>query len=225
MLWLRQSTSVTIVLGPFLSTTDGFTPQTGLSVTPSTVRLSKNGGGFAAKADATNGTHMENGNYSVTLNATDTGTLGRLRIHANIATALPLWDDGVILPANMWDAMFASGVLQNVNVSSHDAGAITAAAFAANAITSTVLATDSISSAQIATGGAQEIAAAVKALVIETAGSYTLGQALSIMLAVLAGRTSSSGATIATPDGSATRVAATIDSGNNRTSMSLTPST
>ena len=45
-----------------------------------------------------------------------------------------------------------------------------------------------------------------------------------IILSVLAGVTSTSGATVSTPNGSATRVVATIDGSNNRTSMALTPS-
>lgn len=65
---------------------------------------------------------------------------------------------------------------------------------------------------------------ALFAHVIESEGSYTAQQALSIMLAVLGGVTASSGATLKTPNGNATRVSATIDSSNNRTAMSLSPS-
>jgi VCBS repeat-containing protein len=212
-IWLRQSTAQTVVMGPFLSTSDGFTPQTSLSIVQADVRVSKLGATFAQKNDTTTSPHMENGEYAVTLSATDSGTLGPLRLDVFKSGALPVWRDCMVVVPAVWDAFYAAGQL-SVNV----------AAMAANVITGTVLATDSISSAQIATGAATEIAAAVKALVIETQGSYTLGQALSIMLAVLAGRTSSSGATMSTPDGSVTRVAATIDGSNNRMTMSLTPS-
>lgn len=92
---------------------------------------------------------------------------------------------------------------------------ITAAAHAANAITSTAI--DATTTAAIT--------AAVKAMVIETAGSYTLGQALSIILSLAAGVTSNSGNTLKTPDGTATRIAATVDASNDRTAMTLTPST
>src|SRR5262249_14575214 len=84
---------------------------------------------------------------------------------------------------------------------------------------------DLITAAVLATDAGTEIANAVKAAVIETQGSYTIQQALSIMLAVLAGVTNTSGAVIRTPNDGATRVTATIDSGNNRTSMALSPST
>src|SRR5215471_16380933 len=217
-LWLKQSTAVTLTIGPFVDTADGFTAKTALSLVQSSIRLSKNGGSYAQKNDSTSPAHQENGNYSCVLNTTDTGTLGVLRLHVNFTGALPVWLDMMVVPANVWDSMFGASTL-NVADST-----IAAATFAANAITSSVLATDSIGSAQLAASAGTEIAAAIKALVIETAGSYTVGQALSIMLAVLAGRTSSSGATISTPDGTSTRVAATIDGSNNRTSMSLTPS-
>jgi len=60
--------------------------------------------------------------------------------------------------------------------------------------------------------------------VIETNGSYTAQQVLSILLAALGGQTTNSGTTLKTPDGAATRIAATIDGNNNRTVMTLTPS-
>jgi hypothetical protein len=242
-LWLKQSTAVTLTIGPFVSSSDGFTAQTGLSLVQASIRLIKNGAAYAQKGETTAPAHQENGNYSCLLNTTDTGTLGVLRLHVNFTGALPVWLDMMVVPANVWDSMFGASVL-NVNVNTIAANAITASAiqadaitaakiadgaidantFAAGAITSTTIATNAIDSAQLAAGAGTEIAAAVKALVVETAGSYTLGQALSIMLAVLAGRTSSAGATIATPDGSTTRVAATIDASNNRTGMTLTPS-
>lgn len=86
------------------------------------------------------------------------------------------------------------------------------------------LATDAVSAAALATDAVNEITAAVKALVVESQGSYSLGQVLSIMLAALAGVTSDSGATLKTPNGSATRIAATVNGSNERTAMVLTPS-
>ena len=68
------------------------------------------------------------------------------------------------------------------------------------------------------------IAAGIKAAVIEAEGSITLQQALSIILAVLAGVTASGGASLKTPNGVAVRVAATINTSSERTAMTLTPS-
>jgi len=60
--------------------------------------------------------------------------------------------------------------------------------------------------------------------VVEFQGSYTAQQALSILLAFAAGQTTNSGTTLKTPDGLASRIAATIDGNNNRTLMTITPS-
>lgn len=65
---------------------------------------------------------------------------------------------------------------------------------------------------------------AILSEVVETEGSYTVRQVLSIVLAVLAGQSASGGATLKTPNGVATRVAATINGSNERTAMTLTPS-
>lgn len=60
--------------------------------------------------------------------------------------------------------------------------------------------------------------------IVDTEGNYTAQQALSIMLAVLAGVTTGGGSTLKSPNGVATRVAATINASNERTAMTLTPS-
>lgn len=61
-------------------------------------------------------------------------------------------------------------------------------------------------------------------LVIETEGNYTIQQALSIMLSVLAGQSSGSGLIFKTPNGNATRLIAVVDEDRNRTSMTVNPS-
>lgn len=104
-------------------------------------------------------------------------------------------------------------------------GAITAPKIAAAALTAAKFAAGAVDANALAADAATEIAAAVKALVVESEGSYTLGQVLSIVLAVLAGVTSSGGATLKTPNGVASRVAATLNASQERTAMTLTPST
>jgi len=83
---------------------------------------------------------------------------------------------------------------------------------------------DVVNAAGLATDAVTEIVNAIKAAVVEAQGSITLQQALSIILAVLAGVTASAGATIKDPSGTATRVAATINTSSERTAMTLTPS-
>ncbi len=87
---LKQSTAATIKLGPFIDDTDGKTAETGLTIAQADIRLSKNGGDFAQKNSTTSATHDENGYYDIPLNATDTGTLGRLRVAVSKSGALPV---------------------------------------------------------------------------------------------------------------------------------------
>jgi len=62
------------------------------------------------------------------------------------------------------------------------------------------------------------------AKVIEAEGSITAQQAMSIVLAVLAGVTSGQGLTFKTPNGNTVRLTAVTDANRNRTSMTLSPS-
>jgi len=103
MLLLRQSTTVTVKIGPFLDKTDGVTEEIALNPT---VQVSKNGGVFANRNSATAITHDGNGWYAVELNTTDTNTLGRLqvRVHA-AATHLPVWHEFMVLPDNVFNSL------------------------------------------------------------------------------------------------------------------------
>lgn len=114
-MYLRQSTSATVMLGPFVDPTDAVTAKTALS--PS-VRLSKNGGAFAARNSASAIAHGENGYYTVPLDATDTGTVGRLLIAVtSAADHLPVWERAEVLPAATYDALVAGtgGSLANLD--------------------------------------------------------------------------------------------------------------
>lgn len=123
--WIKQSTASTIKLGPFLDDTDGKTPETGLTISQADIRLSKNGGAFAQSNNTAGATHNENGYYDVPLNTTDTNTLGTLRVAVSESGALPVWQDFMVVPANVWDSMFGSSAL-NVNVSTMSSAAVDA---------------------------------------------------------------------------------------------------
>jgi len=121
--WIKQSTASTVKLGPFLDDTDGKTAETGLTISQADIRLSKNGGAFAQSNNTAGATHNENGYYDVPLNATDTNTLGTLRVAVSESGALPVWQDFMVVPSNVWDSMFGSAVL-NVNVSTMSSAAV-----------------------------------------------------------------------------------------------------
>jgi len=103
--WLRQSTSVDVGIGPFLDATDGVTAETALTITQPDIRLKKNNGAWAQKNAAQTLTHEENGWYEVTLDTTDTNTLGILIVAIAESGALPVWKEYMVVPANVYDAM------------------------------------------------------------------------------------------------------------------------
>jgi hypothetical protein len=107
---LRQSTTITIQIGPFVDSVDGDTAETGLTITQSDVLLSKNGAAFAQKNDANAATHDTVGWYRVQINATDTGTLGRLLVQVRESGALVVWREFEVVTQDYWDMKYANGL-------------------------------------------------------------------------------------------------------------------
>lgn len=110
--WLKQSTSIEVKIGPFVSSTDGVTPQTSLTITSSEVLLSKNEGDWAAKNESTSLVHESNGFYRCLFNTTDTNTLALLRYQIAESGCLPVWGSFLVVPANVWDSFFSTDLLQ-----------------------------------------------------------------------------------------------------------------
>jgi hypothetical protein len=109
---LKQSTSATVKAGPFVDDSDGKTAETGLTIAQADIRLSKNGGDFAQTNNASGATHDENGYYGIPLDATDTGTLGRLTLTVSESGALPIRHEYMVLPANTYDSLVGTDTLQ-----------------------------------------------------------------------------------------------------------------
>jgi hypothetical protein len=133
-LFIKQSTAVTLAIGPFVDSTDGVTAETALTLSQADVRLSKNGGAFAQKNESSSSPHMENGYYAVALNTTDTNTLGVLKLAVSESGALPVWVDCMVVPANVWDSLFGADKLQ-VHVDEMTANIVNASALATDAVT------------------------------------------------------------------------------------------
>ncbi len=183
MSWLKQSTAITVKLGPFVDETDGKTAETGLTIGQADVRLSKNGGDLAQKSSATACTHDEIGVYDCPLDTTDTGTLGRLDLFVHESGALPVFATFMVVPANVWDALFGADRLQ-VHADEITAGLITSASFAAGAITAAAVATGAIDADAIADGAIDAGAIATGAL---TAAKFAAGAIDAAALAADAG--------------------------------------
>lgn len=101
--YLRQSTAVDFALGPFLDETDGKTAETALTLTQPDIRLKKNAAAWAQKNAAQTLSHEENGYYEVALDTTDTNTLGLLSIAVHESGALPIRQDYLVVPAEVYD--------------------------------------------------------------------------------------------------------------------------
>jgi hypothetical protein len=104
-LWLKQSTSATLQIGPFVDDGDGNTVEGALTITQADVRLSKNGANIAQKNEATACTHDELGYYSCPIDTTDTNTLGRLQLMVHEAGALPVYHEFMVVTANFFDSV------------------------------------------------------------------------------------------------------------------------
>lgn len=157
---LKQSTVITVQLGPAVDKTDGVTEEIALAPT---VEVSKNGAVFAARSSVTAIAHDQNGWYRVELDATDTNTLGRLVVKFDdAATHLPVWHEFLVVPANVYDSLVGGtdklqadvaewvGVVPNAlatgrvdaSVGAMATGVLTATAIAADAITDAKVAAD-----------------------------------------------------------------------------------
>lgn len=152
MIILRELTAASLIIGPFVDSTDGFTAKTALVLSNGTTRLAKNGGAFAARSATDQAVHKENGYYGFNLNTVDTNTPGILMLCAVTSGALPVWYEILVMASPVYDSMILGSDRLHVDVEEIGAGIITATAIASNAITSAKIATDAIGSAQIADG-------------------------------------------------------------------------
>ena len=130
-MYLKQSTTTTVYLGPFVDDTDGKTAETALTIT---AYLSKAGAAATARNSATAIAHDRDGYYRVELNTTDTNTLGRLRVFSNTAGALPVWGDFTVLPAQVFDSLIAGSDALQVHTNEITNDLITANTLAAAAV-------------------------------------------------------------------------------------------
>lgn len=123
---LKQSTAATIKLGPFIDDGDGKTAETGLTISQADIHLSKNGGDIAQTNNSTGATHDELGYYNVPLDTTDTNTLGRLKVMVHESGALPVWDEYLVVTANVYDTLCSTDKLEVELATGHGLATATA---------------------------------------------------------------------------------------------------
>ena len=120
MIFLKQSTQCTIAFGPFVDKTDGVTLLTNATTitdidhATTGIFLSKNGANAAVRHQGIAAASVADdyGMMTVTLDATDTGTVGSLDVlFAKAATYLPVHKSFMILPANVYDSLMGTDLL------------------------------------------------------------------------------------------------------------------
>jgi hypothetical protein len=132
--FLRQSTaSQEIILGSFVDDTDGKTAETALTINNTDIKIWKHGGTSEASKNSGGATHIASGRYYAVLDATDTDTIGNLRVSVHVSGALPVWLDCVVLDEAVFDALFGTTALATTGAAMTLAsGAITSSTFAAS---------------------------------------------------------------------------------------------
>jgi hypothetical protein len=135
---LKQSTAAILKLGPFVDSTDGVTAETGLTIGQADIQISKNGAAFAQTSAASpTTTHDADGWYPIPLTTTDTGTLGRIKVQITMSGALPVWWEGLVVPAAVWDSLVGGTDYLPTDVTGASAATISAAVWSATSRTLT----------------------------------------------------------------------------------------
>ena len=142
---LKQSTAITITLGPAVDPTDGVTPVTTLAkATVDEVGVYKHQGTSLVDLSAIDITHRAGGMYTTQLAVGTVDTLGMLTFYVRDDSAcLPIWEKFMVVPANVWDSLFGADKLQ-VHAAEITNGLIVAGTIGANALTAEKFADDAI---------------------------------------------------------------------------------
>jgi hypothetical protein len=132
--FLRQSTaSQEVPLGYFLDSADGNTEETALTIANTDVKLHKQGGTSLVSKNSGGATHMANGVYYATLDATDTDTIGMLVLFVHVAGALYVKVECVVLDEAVYDSLFGTTAL-----STYAGGAVASVTGAVGSVTGNV---------------------------------------------------------------------------------------
>jgi hypothetical protein len=62
------------------------------------------------------GTHDEAGWYTITLDATDTATVGRLQISTDVTGALPTWSEFQVVEQDTYEFLYADGATPDADI-------------------------------------------------------------------------------------------------------------
>ena len=106
MYLLKQSTAgQEVPLGYFLDSSDGDTEETGLTIANTDIKLHKTGATTLANKNSGGGTHISNGVYYATFDATDTDTLGPMTVFVHVSGALAVRLECMVVTSARYDVL------------------------------------------------------------------------------------------------------------------------
>lgn len=176
--FLRQSTSIIVAVGPFVSSSNGLTRLSALVLSAtdraSIIKANTSAAALNISARTWSAIVSAEGHYALTVSATDADTVGALRVNiADDSECLPVYNDFYVLEEAIYDALFAASAAafdsnQDVTVGAHAAGSFTSAAWAASAIISAAISAGAITSTGIADGAITSAEIAAGAIISAT---------------------------------------------------------
>jgi len=123
MQFIKQSTAGQIVeFGPFVNSTDGDSEETLLTIANTDIGLKKFGATTVVNKNSGGATHMADGRYYATFDATDSDTLGLMRAGIHVSGALWVWEDILVMTAEAYETFINTGVWNHLLVGHNVAG-------------------------------------------------------------------------------------------------------
>jgi len=110
--FLKEDVAVTILLGPFVDEANGYSLESGLTISSSDVKITKNSGNMLGKDEGSSCQYEGSGMYKCPLGATDTSDVGILNVNVVESGARPVSQTYLVLPANVYDALFGTDKLE-----------------------------------------------------------------------------------------------------------------
>lgn len=103
-------------MGYFVDATDGDTPQTGLTIANTDIKLWKAGATSLTNKNSGGASHLADGIYYATLDATDTNTIGSLIVFCHPTGALAVRIECCVLDEAVYDTLFGTLALATSSV-------------------------------------------------------------------------------------------------------------
>jgi hypothetical protein len=190
--FLKLSTAVKVPVGPMVDAIDGFTLETSIALATTEAYLYKHDAAAAVDlGTATLSAHLGGGVYNLSLTASHTDTVGLLTLEVHDTAARPFRVSFMVLPAMIYDSLFAAAATDYLQVDVTQIGGNAIAGFLSG---TTLLNTDVIKVNGNVSSGLLSGTTALNADIAKISGSSTAADNLEASaLGIKAGGVVSSG--------------------------------